>query len=122
MTKRDERNLKKGLNTVVKVMTGALENANGGIEIMIRTNMHGSDVLEQQMLMLDVTNKLIAHLTAIQSMIRRGQVLNYDMSRQQKKFDKIAPQVDAVKAKLDALISNNQMPQPIADGVEQKSQ
>ena len=103
-------------------MTGALENANNGIEIMIRTNMRGSDVLEQQLLMLDVTNKLIAHVNGIHSMIRRGQVLNYDMSRQQKKIDKITPQVNAVKAKLDALISNNQTPQPIADGVEQKSQ
>ena len=113
MSKRHERDMKKKLNALIKSMSSVLTDANSGIRIMTEMQSSGTDVLELLLRMLDEIIKLQTQVIAFYDLIRDGLNLNYDMSRQKKKIDKIVVAIRDAKANLQEVVNNNHPPQQI---------
>ena len=122
MSKGHERKMKKGMNALIKSMSSVLADANSGIRIMTEMQSSGTDVLELLLRMLDQIIKLQTQAIAFYDLIQDGLNLNYDMSRQKKKIDKIAVAIRDAKANLQEVVNNNHPPQQIKIEVKQESQ
>ena len=85
-------------------------------------HLSGTNVLELELRMLGEISKLQTQINEFYNIMRYGLVLNYDMSRQKKKIDKIAIATRNVHDNLQEFVNNHHPPQQVKVEVKQESQ
>jgi hypothetical protein len=105
--------MKKDMNALIKSMWTILINANSGIRTMTEMHLSGTNVLELHLRMINEITKLQTQGDLFFDLIRDGLTLNYDMSRQQKKINKIVIAIRNVKVNLQEVVNNQHPPQQV---------